>query len=76
MRFLAPYQSTILSLVRIASAYMFILHGTTKAFGFPSAPQYPLEWMSIFGAAAALELVGGTLLLLGLFTRPVAFILS
>ena len=38
MRFLAPYQSTILSLVRIASAYMFILHGTTKAFGFPSAP--------------------------------------
>ena len=53
MRFLAPYQSTILSLVRIASAYMFILHGTTKAFGFPSAPQYPLEWMSIFGAAAA-----------------------
>ena len=76
MRFLAPYQSTILSLVRITSAYMFILHGTTKAFGFPSAPQYPLEWMSIFGAAAALELVGGTLLLLGLFTRPVAFILS
>ena len=76
MRFLAPYQSTILSLVRIASAYMFILHGTTKAFGFPSAPQYPLEWMSIFGAAAALELVGGALLLLGLFTRPVAFILS
>ena len=76
MRFLAPYQSTILSLVRIASAYMFILHGTTKAFGFPSSPQYPLEWMSIFGAAAALELVGGALLLLGLFTRPVAFILS
>ena len=76
MRFLAPYQGIILSFVRIASAYMFILHGTTKAFGFPSAPQYPLEWMSIFGAAAALELVGGTLLLLGLFTRPVAFILS
>jgi len=64
MRFLAPYQSTILSLVRIASAYMFILHGTTKAFGFPSAPQYPLEWMSIFGAAAALESshdIGGTI---------------
>ena len=76
MRFLAPYQGIILSFVRIASAYMFILHGTTKAFGVPSAPQYPLEWMSIFGAAAALELVGGTLLLLGLFTRPVAFILS
>ena len=76
MRFLAPYQGIILSFVRIASAYMFILHGTTKAFGFPSAPQYPLEWMSIFGAAAALELVGGTLLLLGLFTRPAAFILS
>ena len=76
MRFLAPYQGIILSFVRIASAYMFILHGTTKAFGFPSAPQYLLEWMSIFGAAAALELVGGTLLLLGLFTRPVAFILS
>ena len=76
MRFLAPYQSTILSLVRIAAAYMFILHGTTKAFGFPSAPQHALNWMSIFGAAAALELVGGALLLLGLFTRPVAFLLS
>ena len=76
MRFLAPYQGIILSFVRIASAYMFILHGTTKAFGFPSAPQHPLEWLSIFGAAAALELVGGALLLLGLFTRPVAFILS
>ena len=76
MRFLAPYQGIILSFVRIVVAYMFMLHGLAKAFGFPSAPQYPLEWMSIFGAAAALELVGGTLLLLGLFTRPVAFILS
>ena len=76
MRFLAPYQGIILSFVRIVVAYMFMLHGLAKAFGFPMAPQYPLEWMSIFGAAAALELVGGTLLLLGLFTRPAAFILS
>ena len=77
MRFLAPYQQHILSLVRIVSADLFILHGTSKVFAFPDASVGAhFSWSSIFGIAAALELLGGALLLLGFFTRPVAFLLS
>ena len=77
MRFLAPYQGIILSFVRIVVAYMFMLHGLAKAFGFPMAMgEGPLDWASMEGVAAILELVGGGLLVLGLFTRPAAFILS
>ncbi len=77
MRFLAPYQNLILSFVRIVSAYLFILHGTSKAFAFPAAKMAEgFNWASLSGAAAGLEIIGGTLLLLGLFTRPVAFLLS
>lgn len=64
----------VLSLLRIAAAYMFMLHGTAKFFSFPvsmggGSPS------GIYLAAAVLE-VGGGILLLGLLTRPVAFILS
>jgi len=67
----------LLGLLRIVVAFLFIQHGTLKLFGFPATEgmgQVPL--MSLFGAAGVIELVGGVLLLLGLFTRPVAFILS
>lgn len=76
MRFLSPYQPAILSAVRIVTAYMFMLHGTAKVFGWPTSMGGGFEWASLMGAAAALELAGGALLLLGLFTRPVAFLLS
>lgn len=77
MRFLAPYQSAILSIVRIIAAYLFIWHGTSKVFGFPDPKMAShFSWVSIYGVAAALEIIGGGLLLLGLFTRPVAFLLS
>lgn len=76
MHFLAPWQGHILSVLRIVTAYMFILHGTAKVFGAPVDMSAGFEWASLKGASAALELVGGGLLLLGLFTRPVAFILS
>ena len=73
MRFLAPYQGIILSFVRIVVAYMFMLHGLAKAFGFPMAMgEGPLDWASMSGVAAILELVGGGLLILGLFTRPLS----
>ena len=66
-----------LSLLRIVSAFMLLLHGAQKLFGFlapPGMPSFPpLSQMWIGGV---LELFGGGLLLLGLFTRPVAFILS
>ncbi|OOS06355.1 putative oxidoreductase [Moraxella cuniculi DSM 21768] len=79
MKFLQPFQSQILSIVRIATAYAFLLHGTAKFFEFPVSMtdgngSVPL--FSLFGAAGILEIVGGILLILGLFTRPTAFILS
>ena len=72
---LAPY---LLSLLRIVAALMFMQAGTVKLFGWPMAMpgggSPPL--MSQIGIGAMLEFVGGALLLVGLFTRPVAFILS
>lgn len=65
------------SLLRIMAGFMFTLHGTTKLFGFPAAsPGGPVHLMSQIGLAATLEAFGGALLMLGLFTRPVAFIVS
>jgi putative oxidoreductase len=69
-----PYLQSVL---RIMSAFVFFLHGTQKLFGFPSGTPLPSTmWMSLLGAAGILEVVGGALMALGLFTRPVAFILS
>jgi putative oxidoreductase len=65
-----------LGIVRIAAALIFLEHGTQKLLGFPAGGKGTVELFSIFGAAGVLELVGGLLLLLGLFTRPLAFILS
>jgi putative oxidoreductase len=72
----APY---LLSLLRIVAALMFILAGTMKLFAFPAGVPpaggtVPL--MSEFGLAGVLETFGGALMLLGLFTRPVAFLLA
>lgn len=70
------WQPRVLSLVRIVSAFLFMAHGTQKMFGFPAEQRYPFELFSLSGVAGVLEVVGGFLLLIGLFTRPVAFILS
>ncbi|MED5511070.1 MAG: DoxX family protein [Pseudomonadota bacterium] len=74
--FLTAWRPRVLSLVRIISAFLFMAHGTQKMFGFPAEQRYPFELFSLSGAAGVLEVVGGLLLLIGLFTRPVAFILS
>lgn len=58
-----------LAVLRIVTAYLFFLHGGMKFLG-------GVDWFSLIGLATALELVGGVLLVLGLFTRPVAFLLS
>lgn len=77
MTFLKKWAPVILSLLRIVSAFMFIQHGTAKMFGFPtSMGPGELDYFSLIGLAAILEVAGGFLLLIGLFTRPVAFILS
>ena len=65
------------SVLRIVAAYMFTLSGTGKLFNFPYSDEHkPVVLMSQIGLAGILEFVGGALLLLGLFTRPVAFVLS
>jgi len=69
---LAPH---LLSALRIAAAFTYMAHGTQKLFGF-HAPGPPFRIMALLGAAGMLETFGGLLLLLGLFTRPVAFVLS
>lgn len=67
----------LLSLLRMVAAFLFIAHGTQKWFGFPVLePRNTAQIFSLLGLAGILEVGGGTLLLLGLFTRPVAFILS
>lgn len=64
-------------LLRIVVAYLFLLHGTAKLFGVPHVAMFDnVPLISLIGVAGVLEVVGGLLLLIGLFTRPVAFILS
>jgi putative oxidoreductase len=67
----------LLSVLRIVAAFLFIAHGTQKLFAWPIAePREPASLLSLMGVAGVLETFGGLLLLLGLFTRPVAFILA
>jgi putative oxidoreductase len=66
----------VLSIVRVASALIFMEHGTQKLFGFPPSANPGPVLFSLYGFAGALEIVGGILLVFGLFSRPVAFILS
>ncbi|MBM3578010.1 MAG: DoxX family protein [Alphaproteobacteria bacterium] len=64
-------------LLRIVAALLFMQHGLAKLFGVPHVAMFDgLKLFSLLGAAGVLELVGGLLILIGLFTRPVAFILA
>lgn len=72
---LSRYQPYALGALRIIAALLFIEHGTQKLFGFP-ASQMEGSLPGHLLVAACLELIGGTLVLIGLFTRPVAFVLS
>lgn len=73
---LAQWAPRMLSVLRIMSALLFIEHGTQKLFGFPAGERGTVELFSIYGLAGVLEVFGGILLLIGLFTRPVAFVLA
>jgi putative oxidoreductase len=66
----------LLSVLRIMTALLFMAHGTMKLLGFPPSDNPGPALFSLIGFAGLLELVGGALLTVGLFTRPVAFILS
>lgn len=65
-----------LGLLRIVAAILFMEHGSQKLLGFPPSSHGSPELFSLIWFAGVLELFGGFLLLIGLFTRPVAFILS
>jgi putative oxidoreductase len=74
---LGVWAPRVLSLLRLVAALLFLEHGLMKAFHFPAAqPGAPDPLPPMLVAAAWIEMVGGVLLALGLFTRPVAFILS
>jgi putative oxidoreductase len=70
----APY---LLSLLRVVAAVLFVAHGTQKFFGFPAAEvRGGVPLVSLLGLASMIEMVGGTLMFFGLFTRSVAFVLA
>lgn len=68
--------SKMLSVLRIITALLFMQHGLQKLIGFPAPQPMPFNPGSIFGVAALIETIGGFLMLIGLLTRPVAFVLS
>ena len=76
-KMLAKWQPTALSLFRFITGLLLFQYGIAKLFKFPALPYFAkVELMSLIGAAGTLELVLGGLLMIGLFTRIVAFILS
>lgn len=73
-QWLSPWAPHILSVLRILAALTFLTHGTMKLLGWPAPFPFPLNTLTT--TAGVLEIVGGALLAIGLFSRPVAFILS
>jgi putative oxidoreductase len=69
-------QSAAFAALRIVSGAMFALHGSQKLLSFPTAPPVKIELASQIGIGGVIELVGGILIALGLFTRPAALIAS
>jgi putative oxidoreductase len=74
----SAWTSRMLSILRIISGLMFILSGTMKIFNYPPLPpgQPPIELMSQIGIGGLMEVIGGALFTIGLFTRPVSFLLA
>ena len=72
----AIWAPRLLSVLRAVSALIFMAHGTQKLLGFPASPTGVPAMLTMPWIAGVLELVGGALLMVGLFTRPVAFVLS
>jgi putative oxidoreductase len=66
----------VLSILRIAAGLLILQHGTTKLLGFPATEMSGISVATMPGLAGIIELVGGILVVIGLFTRPAAFILS
>src|SRR5579863_3254362 len=77
MGFLGRWQPQLLSVLRIVSGLLFLEHGMSKLLHFPHVAMFDdLKIVSLMGVAGAIELVGGALVTVGLFTRYAAFIMS
>jgi putative oxidoreductase len=75
--FFQEWSPRLLSVLRIVTALLFMMHGTAKLFQMPHQAMFDnLQLMSLIGVQGMLEAGGGLLLLIGLFSRPVAFVLS
>ncbi len=73
----SSWRDRALSVLRVVTAFAFTLHGSAKILHVPHLARYDdLHLFSLIGLAGMLELVGGVLMLLGWYTRPVAFVLS
>jgi putative oxidoreductase len=72
------WQGTTHAALRIMTGLLFLQHGTTKLFKFPLTDYFKdgVQIASLMGAAGVLELVGGILIIIGLFTRTTAFVLA
>ena len=76
-RMLAGYEPMALSIFRIMTGLLLFQYGVAKLFKYPPVPMFAkVELMSLYGAAGTIELIFGALLIVGLFTRLAAFILS
>lgn len=75
MNSLAEWQPRVLSILRIVAGFLFMLHGTQKHFGIPPTERV-VEAMSLPWFAGIIEIVTGILIIIGLFTRPAAFLAS
>jgi putative oxidoreductase len=73
----ASWAPRLYSLIRIGAGYMLLLHGSAKLLGIPHVEAFDnLQIMSLMGIAGLIELICGALVLIGLFTRPAAFVAS
>ena len=74
---MSRYQPQLLGLLRIVAGLLFLAHGVVKMFGFPPGAMPGVQDpMTLLGVAGIIELVVGGLIVIGLFTRPAAFIAS
>jgi putative oxidoreductase len=73
---LQAWAPRMLSVLRIMAALLFLQYGLSKYFGFPANPPPNFHMWSLIGLAGAIELVGSLLLLVGLYSREAAFVMS
>lgn len=76
MNFLSPFEPQLRSVLRIMSGLLVMQHGTTKVLDFPVSPMNEAPLTGLSGIAGFFELICGALLVIGLFSRPAAFLLS